>query len=779
MQQALLPARRPQNKYWLTFWLCFAAGAAFLLPCALVDGGIFHYAGDFNCQQIPFYYYSNLFVKAGGGSFSWATDLGSDFWNSYSFYLTGSPFWWFTLLFPAKAVPWLMAPMLCLKMALAGAGGYLWARRYVRDPNYAVIAGCLYGLSGFSVYNIFFNHFLDVVALFPYLLWALDEAMYRDVKGPFAALVALNLLNNYFFFVGQVVFLVIYLVCKLTTGDYRLTGRRFGRMAFESIVGVGMGCVLLLPELTFLLGNPRTAKFADGYDLLLYGEVQQYFAILASFFLPPEGPFLAILFDEGAIKWTSMTCWLPLFGAAGTLAWCRCTEKNTWKRVLGACLVFAMVPILNSSFYAFNSSYYARWYYMPVLVMSLVSALSLERAEIDFARGFRPALIFTLCFAVFGLVPAKVDDVWQLSEMTYPALFWARWALGLVNLLVLWLVWRSLPPCGRRARRILAGVLGMAVVSALVHVELVKFDQWERDEEFIQQTYYEATELELPEGFYRLDAYGCYDNISLWTGKPCLQFFNSTVSPSIMEFYPSVGVKRDVSSKPEADAYALRGLLSVKYTLVPTDKLADFRAEADEGWVYYDEQGSYTILENENYLPMGFAVDKYIPQELYEKVAKGDRAKILLRALVLDEEQLERYGHLLEPLSDAERRATTYDDYREAVTERRARSCSAFAADNGGFSAAITLEQESLVLFTVPWDAGFTATVNGQPTEVLKVDGGLMALPLPAGDCDIRVDYRTVGLREGVAIGGASFAVWLAYVAVTRYKKRKSSRKTV
>ena len=129
--------RRPQNKFWLTFWLCFAGAASFLLPCVLVDKGIFHYAGDFNCQQIPFYYYANQFVKNGGGSFSWATDLGSDFWNSYSFYLTGSPFWWFTLLFPARALPWLMAPMLCLKMAVAGAGGYLWAKRYVHDQNYA------------------------------------------------------------------------------------------------------------------------------------------------------------------------------------------------------------------------------------------------------------------------------------------------------------------------------------------------------------------------------------------------------------------------------------------------------------------------------------------------------------------------------------------------------------------------------------------------------------------------------------------------------------------
>ena len=33
--------------------------------------------------------------------------------------------------------------------------------------NYAVLGACLYTLSGFAVYNVFFNHFVDVVALFP------------------------------------------------------------------------------------------------------------------------------------------------------------------------------------------------------------------------------------------------------------------------------------------------------------------------------------------------------------------------------------------------------------------------------------------------------------------------------------------------------------------------------------------------------------------------------------------------------------------------------------
>ena len=45
--------------------------------------------------------------------------------------------------------------------AVAGGGGYLWARRWVRDETWSMLAGCLYAFSGFSIYNIFFNHFLS------------------------------------------------------------------------------------------------------------------------------------------------------------------------------------------------------------------------------------------------------------------------------------------------------------------------------------------------------------------------------------------------------------------------------------------------------------------------------------------------------------------------------------------------------------------------------------------------------------------------------------------
>ena len=64
------------TRYWRGFILCMLAAALLLLPFQIIDGGFFHYAGDFNSQQISFYRYMNAFVKA-GGTFAWPADLGS------------------------------------------------------------------------------------------------------------------------------------------------------------------------------------------------------------------------------------------------------------------------------------------------------------------------------------------------------------------------------------------------------------------------------------------------------------------------------------------------------------------------------------------------------------------------------------------------------------------------------------------------------------------------------------------------------------------------------
>ena len=90
-----------------------------------------------------------------------------------------------------------------------------------------------------------------------------------------------------------------------------------------------------------------------------------------------------------------------------------------------------------------------------------------------------------------------------------------------------------------------------------------------------------------------------------------------------------------------------------------------------------------------------------------------------------------------------------------------------------GFTAQADLEAENLVLFSVPYDDGFTATVNGVPAEVEKVDNGLMAVAAPAGHSEIVFTYHTAGLRQSVAVSAGAIVVYAVWVAVLHRKKRR------
>ena len=784
-----MPGRRDQMLR--TMLLCALTAAIFFLPFYIIDGGFFHYAGDFNSQQISFYRYMNGFIKGAGypdgmagaarSTFSWATDLGSGAMNAYSFYLYGSPFFWLSLIFPQNWLPYLMVPLLVLKFAVAGGGAYRYLCRYVRRSDHAVLGACLYAFSGFSIYNVFFNHFIDVVALFPWMLWALDETLYEQEEhyGLFAFWVGVNLLNNYFFFIGQVLFLVIYFICKLTTKDFPMNVRLFVRLAFESLLGAALGFVLLWPAVLSILQNPRTIDLSSGWGFLTYSKVQQYLAILLSWLLPPDSPYITSIWSEGIIKWTSMSAYLPLCSLAGAMAYWRARKGDSKKRIVATCAIFALVPVLNSAFYALNSSYYARWYYMPVLILCAMTASALESPDISAdeldapVRGIGWLMIATLAFA---LVPVQDGDTkeWSLGVLQNPGQYAAVLSFGIGGLILYHLLCRRWRGSRAFARRMTAVVLAFACVFGMVHIGIGKFGQWHTDSDLVEQ-YTSAIKLkdDLPEGDWRVDTYKTHDNLGLWLDKSSLQYFGSTAAPSILSFYPALGVKRDVRSEPDISNYALRGLLSVKYLITTPEKQEDFLAAADDGWSYYDTKDGFMLYENENYVPMGFTYDYYITEASYETTVKNTRANLLMRALVLSEEDAEAYGKYLEKLPDAKLDDLWYDTYVSDCADRRASACSSFQMTNSGFHAEITLKKDDLVFFSVPYDDGFTAYVNGKEADIVRVDEGLMAVLAPAGENTIDFVYQADGYSLASKVSLAALAAFVLYAGYFVWKKKK------
>ncbi|WP_350455461.1 YfhO family protein [Slackia heliotrinireducens] len=75
-------------------------------------------------------------------------------------------------------------------------------------------------------------------------------------------------------------------------------------------------------------------------------------------------------------------------------------------------------------------------------------------------------------------------------------------------------------------------------------------------------------------------------------------------------------------------------------------------------------------------------------------------------------------------------------------------------------------------LVTVPYSEGWSATVNGEPAEVLRADTAFMAVALPGDEhCDVELHYVTPGLKAGALI--SAIGVTLAVVLTIRRRKAR------
>lgn len=99
-----------------------------------------------------------------------------------------------------------------------------------------------------------------------------------------------------------------------------------------------------------------------------------------------------------------------------------------------------------------------------------------------------------------------------------------------------------------------------------------------------------------------------------------------------------------------------------------------------------------------------------------------------------------------------------------------------FQMNNAGFHAEITLENANLVFFSVPYDDGFTAYVDGQETEILQVDEGLMAVLCPAGTVTIDFVYQPDGIRLSRTVTLAALPVFLLYAGHFAWDEKKKRK---
>ncbi len=806
----------------MTFLIGLLTAAAFFVPFIISGDGYFIFFGDFNVQQIPFYQHCHELVRSGDFyGWDWQTDLGANFIGSYSFYLLGSPFFWLTLPFPNSWVPYMMGPLLILKFACASLTAYMFIRRFTARAESAMAGGLMYAFSGFSVYNIFFNHFHEAIIVFPLLLLALEKFMAEKSRGWLIFAVFFSALTNYFFFFGMVVFVVIYWCVRMLSRSFKFKFTEFLLMLFECILGLLLAAGILLPTVLEVVQNDRLSSVMSGWGSVLYGKEQIFLNVIECFFFPPDLPARPVFFPGAEVKWSSLGGWLPLFGMTGTIAWLQSPKKGTWlRRTLGISIFMALVPGLNAVFSMLNTAYYARWYFMPILLMCLATALALEDTEVNWNSAWRWSGGITLAFVlVIGFLPtvdnagnitkwglytdAKTNPfkyVYQVLKRAvdgetvvegdyYDLRFWVTCAIALFSVLAV----RALIPTIKEKKTavfkpVIALICVVSVMYSAFYLSCGQSHSYEMDTVMTDALIEGQVSIEKdPDGnFSRVDVYDGVDNTGLYLNLSSINYFHSIVPASIVDFYSYVNIPRSVASRPEAKYHALRPLLSVKYVLDPEiDNSKEFVDSDGEtvmpNYTFYSNESGYDIYYNENYIPMGFTYDYYIDHETMQLYSDERITSMMLKGMLVTNQDIPEISKYLDDINTAYRIGEDstgtkpitfgYESMAKDCDARRAVSAHSFKTSSSGFTAHISMDRDNLVFFSVPYHDGWTAKVNGQDAKIYMVNAGFMAVVAPEGACEIVFEFETPGLKIGLIVMLGTIviiAIYLGAVAIKR-----------
>ncbi len=747
-----------------------AAGLVSFLWTIIYQGGLFSLAGDFNSQQITFAMAANEAIKSGNVIWDWSLDLGSNFIGGMSFYILGNPSFWVSLLFPAKYFMYVVGWLYLLKYALAGLFSYLYLERLVKRKEMAVIGSMLYAFSGYTNEALLFYHFHDVVVWFPLLLLTFDDLVKKGKRGPFIFAVFINAVVNYFFFVGEVIFVVAYYVLKYLVPAFGKYIRRLPRIIIESVTGVMIGAALLVPSFFFVIQNPRVENDYTGSNSLVFSG-ERYLYILKGLIFPGE----MMSHQSSVIKnnFSSCCAYLPVVGMVLVIAFFFLHKKHWLNRMLKFCLVMAVVPILNASFSLF-AGLYCRWYYMAVLMMAGASIMVLD--EWMGARGNNPqkslnyvertvrysALIWGVITAAF--VCFLVFVKWSKSEPSkiYNAPLFA--AFSIVSIAGTLLTWHII--CNLRKKQVYylaVAVFVFACATCITDIAMLQAVHG-KDARHIYDELNTSAELTDPAPYYRFTS---RDNIeTLAHNRQGSANFCSTVSGPIFRFYEALGLERDVKS-PDAPE-GMMNLISARYAIEDEPRENEDPVEVKAG-----KYKTYYVYEDTNVPTIGFTYDTYMTASEFEATASANRAILMLRTLVVPDECEETVSEVLDHYSAAIHGGAEPSDIVPASRSHLDECAKDAVRTTDSYAVTITADADKYAFFSIPNDGGWKARVNGEDAEIVDICG-FMAVRIAEGENRIELHYTVQGLSAGILLSLVGLFIAVIYIRYWIRKKRRA-----
>ncbi|NLE24171.1 MAG: YfhO family protein, partial [Clostridiaceae bacterium] len=230
--------------------------------------------------------------------------------------------------------------------------------------------------------------------------------------------------------------------------------------------------------------------------------------------------------------------------------------------------------------------------------------------------------------------------------------------------------------------------------------------------------------------------------------------YNSFIDKSNFDFYKSLGVDGIQHSSKVLigmkDRFILHSLLGTKYFLSPDEINYP-------GVRFVKEVDGVNIFENPYAVPLGVVYQNCISTHDWLKLSPAQREALLTEVVVLDG-CLDTKGDHLKQLE------TKLVDIPHSMQHLIDTGIVGYLRGSE-IRASANLEKAGTAVFSIPFNKGWRAWVNDKEQEIVRANGGLIGLPLSAGNVEIVLSFRPPHLKVGVAVSLISLILlfWLGF----------------
>lgn len=789
---------------------------SFLIPFVLMfvicaGKGIFPFGDqtflrtDMYHQYAPFFSEFQYKLQHGGSLLhSWDIGLGVNFSALYAYYLA-SPMNWFILLVPKRFILEFMTFLIILKVGLCGLSSAFYLRRHFHFYGPEVLCFSLfYAMSGYISAYSWNIMWLDCIALFPVIIYGLEE-LYSGRGGMiYAVSLGLSILSNYYISIMTCIFLVIYFLLLPLLRSGAKEENFFDRAAhflFFSLLAGGMAAVTLIPEIFALQG---TASGNFGFKRT----VTEYFSIIDMF----ARHMINVTTEQGLDHWPNLYCGSFVFLLLPMFFLNRGIPLKKKAVGAGLLLFFYLSFSINLLDYIWHGLHFpnslpCRQSYIYVgLILVLCFEAYRERRRTD-EHGLMICLSIGIgMLLLFQKVVSSDQIPWHSIYLTmlflvlYAAFILLERRAVIRHQLLLILVLTVLSA---------EALVNMAVTSVFTVSRTVYKDDNEDVEKLVSEV------REEDPSFYRFEKVTRKTkDDGAWMNFPSVSLFSSTAYKECSDFFRLIGCESSVN------AYSITGstplvnmLFNVKYQIYSEQPAAT----GERGLNFVKESGNTSIYRTDFSLPVGFLLSDSINTawdasigtpalvqnslceaagtdpvlvsalgefsggdytfttpsagEYYVYVENKSIQKVRVTEGTLGEKTFENVdrGYFLELGYLPEGQHVTvssltsgqdmncdaycfdYNALRELYTVLNRQSLEVTDYTDTRIDGNIETTERGVLMTSIPYDAGWSIMVDGEKAEKVVVKDTFLGVRLEPGIHTIRLTYFPEGLSAGAA----------------------------